>query len=125
MADAFESAHRRLEEELGEELGRLRDLQGAHRMEMLAEEHHQQENLMKRLDLVTRLIAEEKLHPKRHEPPGSIARPTLPLISRTAANIQAASAMRRQTIVRASGQPLPLPPLIIKKRKRPARVAPE
>jgi hypothetical protein len=92
---------------------------------MLAEEHDQLEDIMKRLDLINRIIYEEKLHPKKHERPKSLGRATLPLIPRTLANVHAVSNMRRQTIDHAFGRPLPLPPLVIKKRKQPVHVAPD
>jgi hypothetical protein len=122
MADAFESARGILEEELREEINRIRGQHNLRREEMLAEEYDQQEELKKRLDLLTKLISEEKLHPKVIRRAKSLGRPTLPIIGRTVANIQAASAMRRQAILGASGRPLPLPPLVIKKRKRPVMV---
>jgi hypothetical protein len=124
MSHAFERARGRLEEDLADQMSVVIDAQHRRKMLMASREHDEVADLKRKVDVLDAMIREEQSHASGRTVVKSSAGSKLPMLARTVENVRALTQMRRQTIERRS-EPLPLPPLVVKKhRSKKPRDAP-
>jgi hypothetical protein len=116
MSQAFEQARDRLEGDLADQMSVVRERQTRRKMVMAVREQYEMDNLKKKIELLDSMMREEQIQARRRTVVKSSAGSKLPMLARTVENVRALTQMRRQTIDRRS-DPLPLPPLDVRKHR--------